>query len=91
MNSRRLIAAQRSEQSIVTVQSRLVKGRTDVRFGPKADMTPHCNGLEMQKVTELPMELPGRLGPLGWSAIIPERSIHRADQGTQTDARHDFL
>ena len=61
----------------------------DVRFGPKADMAPQW--LEMQKVTELPMELPGRLGPMSWSAIILERSIHRADQGTQTDARHDFL
>jgi hypothetical protein len=38
MNSRRLIAAQRSGQSIVTVQTRLVKGRPDVRFGSKADM-----------------------------------------------------
>ena len=38
MNSRRLIAAQRSGQSIVTVQTRLVKGRPDVRFGSQADM-----------------------------------------------------
>jgi hypothetical protein len=38
MNSRRLIAAQRSGQSIVTVQTRLVKGRPDVRFGSKADI-----------------------------------------------------
>ena len=31
-----------------------------------------------------------RLGPMRWSAKIPERSIHRADQGTPTGARHDF-
>src|SRR5262249_15710838 len=40
--------------------------------------------LEMQKVTELPMELPGRLGPMGWSAIIPERSIQLTRGHRQT-------
>src|SRR5262249_21995225 len=72
MKSRRLIAYPRgSEQGIVAVQMRLVKGWPDVRFGSKADICAAISHVRFTPNSDRESEIPQK----AMSALPPKADM----------------